>query len=282
MQGPQTAIVVGPKGEEIYTDKYGRVKVQFHWDRYGKSDENSSCWIRVSQGWAGKKWGIIYLPRIGQEVIVEFLEGDPDRPLITGSVYNDEQKVPYDLPAEKTKSAIKSNSSKGGVGFNEIRFEDAKGKEQIFIHGEHNLDLRVKNDTKERIYGNHHHIVGWEKDGAKGGDQREMVYQDKHLTVHRDQIEQIGGNMQLTVGGIDSGQGNQDIDVKGIKKELIEGDNSLHVKGVRKEAVDGDQSLTVGGSQQEKVGSNHELEAGKEIHLKAGTTLVLEAGTQLL
>jgi type VI secretion system secreted protein VgrG len=281
IQGPQTAIVVGPKGEEIHTDEYGRVKLQFHWDRHSKSDEKSSCWVRVSHASAGKGWGSINIPRMGQEVIVEFLEGDPDLPIITGCVYNKEQAVPYKLPDEKTKSTIKSNTSKGGEGFNEIRFEDAKGKEQVFIHGEHDMDVRVKNDTKERIYGNHHHIVGWEKDGAKGGDQREMVYQDKHLKVHRNQIEQIGDSMQLLIGGVDSGQGNQDIVLKGVKKESIEKDSNLHVKGKRNEKVDGDQSLTIGGKQQEKVGTNHALEAGQEIHLKAGMKVIIEAGMQL-
>ena len=117
-------IVTGPAGDEIYTDKYGRIKVQFHWDREGKYDENSSCWIRVNQGWAGKNWGHLAIPRIGQEVIVSFLNGNPDTPIVTGAVYNASQTVPYPLPAEQTKSTLKSNSSKGGGGFNEIRFED--------------------------------------------------------------------------------------------------------------------------------------------------------------
>lgn len=281
IQGPQTAVVVGPKGEEIYTDKYGRVKVQFHWDRQGKSDENSSCWIRVAQVWAGKKWGAVYIPRIGQEVVVEFLEGDPDQPLITGSVYNDEQKVPYDLPAEQTKSTLKSNSSKGGEGFNEIRFEDKKGKEQVFIHAERNMDVRVKNDEMERVIGNRHLIAGWEKDGSKGGDQREMVYQNKHLKVHRNHVEHIGGDMQLLIGGVDSGEGNQEIVLKGTKKESVEKDIHLHVKGKRNEQVDGDQSFTVGGSQQEKIGQKHAVDAGQEIHLKAGMKVIIEAGMQL-
>ena len=116
MQGPQTAIVVGPPGEEIYVDQYGRVKVQFHWDREGKYNEKSSCWMRVSQNWAGKRWGAMFTPRIGQEVIVDFLEGDPDQPIITGRVYNGNAMPPYELPAEKTKSTIKSDSSKGGGG----------------------------------------------------------------------------------------------------------------------------------------------------------------------
>ena len=281
VQGLQTAIVVGPAGEEIYTDKYGRVKVQFHWDRYGKADENSSRWIRVAQTWAGKKWGALCLPRIGQEVVVEFIEGDPDRPLITGSVYNDEQKVPYDLPAEKTKSTLKSNSSNGGDGFNELRLEDKKGEEQVFIHAERNMDVRVKNDSLERVIGSRHLITGCEKDGAKGGDQREMTYRDKHLKVHRNQIEHVGGDVQLLVGGVDSGQGNQDVALKGTKKESIGKDNHLHVKGKRNEKVDGDQSLIVGGNQQERVGRKHALEAGQEIHLKAGMKVVLEAGMQL-
>ncbi|TGN99633.1 hypothetical protein PN36_35405, partial [Candidatus Thiomargarita nelsonii] len=144
-------IVVGPKGEEIYTNEHGQVKVQFHWDRVGKMDEKSSCWIRVSQLWAGRSWGAMYIPRIGQEVIVDFIEGDPDRPIITGRVYHGTNKPPYPLPAEKTKSTIKSDSSKGGGGFNEIRFEDKKGKEQIFIHAEKDHDLRVKNDRREYI-----------------------------------------------------------------------------------------------------------------------------------
>ena len=281
VQGIQTAIVVGPKGEEIYTDKYGRVKVHFHWDRHDKEDENSSCWIRVAQASAGKKWGAMFIPRISQEVVVEFLEGDPDRPLITGCVYNEEQKVPYDLPAEMTKSTIKSNSTKGGEGFNEFRIEDKKGKEQIFVHAERNLDQRVKNDCMELVIHDRHLIVGAEKDGAKSGDQHEMVYQDKHLKVHRDHEEHIGGNMQLLVGGVDGGPGNQDIVLKGVKQELIEKDSHRHVKGACNEKVDGDQSLTVGGSQQEKVGQKHAVDAGQEIHLKAGMKVVLEAGMQL-
>lgn len=139
----------------------------------------------------------------------------------------------------------------------------------------------MKNDTKERFYGNHHHIVGWEKDGSKGGDLREMIYQDKHLKVHRNQVEHIGGDMQLLVGGGDSGQGNQDIILKGTKKESVEMDSHLQVKGKRAEKVGGDQSLTVGGSQQEKVGKKHAVDAGQEIHLKAGMKVILEAGAQL-
>lgn len=153
--GPQTAVVVGPQGEEIYVDEHGRIKVQFHWDRYGTNDENSSCWIRVAQTWAGKKWGTVIHPRLGHEVVVDFLEGDPDRPLITGSVYNGDNRPPYDLPANKTQSGTKSRSSKNGSAsnYNEIRIEDKKGEEEIHIHAERNLRTTVENDETRTVWG---------------------------------------------------------------------------------------------------------------------------------
>jgi type VI secretion system secreted protein VgrG len=148
VKGPQPAVVVGPSGEEIYTDKYGRVKVQFFWDRLGKNDENSSCWIRVAQSWAGKNWGVFFLPRIGQEVMVDFLEGDPDQPLVTGRVYNADQMPPYGLPDNMTQTVMKTRSSKGGStdNFNEITFEDKKGSEFIHIHAEKDMKREVEND----------------------------------------------------------------------------------------------------------------------------------------
>lgn len=286
--GTQSAYVVGPAGDEIFTDKYGRVKVNFHWDRSGQEHGDNSCWIRVAQVWAGKRWGASFWPRIGQEVIVAFEEGDPDQPIIIGSVYNPDQMAPYlgDGPDSKHRndnqvSGIKSNTTPGGQGFNEIRFDDTKDKQQLFLHAQRNLDITTLNDSLARNYGNRHQIVGSEKDGQKSGDQREMVYQDKHLKVHRNRIEQIGDSAQLLVGGIDSGQGNQDIVIMGTKKESVGKDDHLHVTGNRNEAVDGTQSLTVGGDQQEKVARNHALDAGMEIHLKSGLTLVLEAGVQL-
>jgi type VI secretion system secreted protein VgrG len=286
--GTQTAVVVGPSGKELFTDKYGRVKVQFHWDREGKNDADSSCWIRVGQVWAGKRWGASFWPRIGQEVIVDFLEGDPDQPIIVGGVYNAEQMPPYlgegldpKHKNDPNVSGIKSNTTLGGVGFNEIRFDDTKGKEQVFIHAERNLEMTTKSESLARTYANRHQIIGYEKDGSKGGDQREMVYQDKHLKIHRNQIEQIGDSMQLLVGGVDSGQGNQDIIIKGTKKESIAKDYSLKVTGSRKESVGGGQSLSVGGDQQEKIGKKHAVDAGQEIHLKGGMKVIIEAGVQL-
>lgn len=260
VQGPQTAVVVGPKGEEIYTDQYGRVKVQFHWDREGKRDENSSCWMRVSQVWAGKQWGAIHIPRIGQEVIVDFLEGDPDQPIVTGRVYNGASMPPYGLPDNRTLSGIKSRSSKegGAPNFNEIRFEDKKGQEQIVVHAERNMDEYVENDFMGQVDGN------------------------KHLHIKKDQVEKIEGNMLLAVGkGSNSSGGNLDVVIEKNKKELIEASSHLHVSGARKEKIDGDQSLTVGMNQQENVGMKHALDAGQEIHLKAGMKVIIEAGLQL-
>jgi type VI secretion system secreted protein VgrG len=285
--GTQTAVVVGPPGEEIFTDKYGRVKVQFHWDREGKNNADSSCWVRVGQLWAGRRWGASFWPRIGQEVIVDFLEGDPDQPIIVGSVYNADQMPPYlgDGPDPKHKkdnkvSGVKSCSTPGGGGYNEMRLDDTKGKEQVFIHAQRNADTRVLNDSMESVLHDRHLTVGGEKHGSKAGDQREMIYRDKHLKVHRNQIEQIGGNMELLVGGID-GDGNQDIVIQGYKKELIEKSDHLHVKGSRMETIGASQSLTVGGSQQEKIGKKHAMDVVEEVHIKCGMKVVIEAGVQL-
>ena len=238
IRGVQTAMVCGPSGEEIYTDQYGRVKVQFHWDRYSAADENSSCWIRVSQSWAGKRWGGIFMPRIGHEVIVEFEEGDPDRPMITGRVYNGTCMPPYDLPANATMSAVKSNSSKGGGGFNEIRFEDKKGEEQIFIHAEKNEDIRVKADRFEWTGNNRHLIVKKEK--------FEHVEENRHELIDLDHMEEIGV------------------------------DRHLKVKGKEVKEVIGTNSFTVGGDVIEVFKANHSEEVMQNYYLKtkAGTIVI--------
>ncbi|MCH8806993.1 MAG: type VI secretion system tip protein VgrG [Planctomycetes bacterium] len=191
VRGSQTAIVVGPKDEEIHTDKYGRIKVQFHWDRDRRFDESSSYWIRVSQGMAGAGYGMMFLPRVGQEVIVDFLEGNPDCPIITGRVYNNDHMPPYELPAEKTKSCIKTNSSKGGHGVNEIRFEDAKGKEHLLIHAQRSLHRRSR--------GNAYETVGCDRHVKVKRDKIETVERDKHVEVLRDQQEYIWGSMHYEV-----------------------------------------------------------------------------------
>ncbi|MFQ5506932.1 MAG: type VI secretion system Vgr family protein, partial [Planctomycetota bacterium] len=201
VQGPQTAIVVGPAGEEIWTDKYGRVKVQFHWDRYGESNENSSCWVRVAQVWAGKSWGGIQIPRINQEVLVEFLEGDPDRPIITGRVYNADHMPPYELPANQTQSGIKSRSTKGGSAenFNEIRMEDLKGSEVLYIHAEKDQSIVVENDQSISVGNDRTENIGNDRSLAVGGNKSESVEKNKTVGIAGNHSESIDGEMTLSV-----------------------------------------------------------------------------------
>jgi len=241
MHGPQTAVVTGNDGEEIWTDKYGRVKVLFPWDRR----KDDSCWVRVSQDWAGKNWGMINIPRIGQEVLVSFLDGDPDRPLITGRVYNADQMPPYPLPDNGTRSTFKTRSSKGGGtdNYNELRFEDKTGSEQIFLRGEKDLDIQIKNDAREQI-GN-----------------------DRSLVVKNDQKEQIGGDLH--------GQ------IQGSQFDDVSGDLHLHVGGALNQKTDQTISIEAGQNLYEKSGQNYAHQAGQTIHLKAGMTVVIEAGTEI-
>ena len=227
--GSQTAFVVGPPGEEIYTDKYGRIKVQFHWDRDGKVNEDSSCWMRVAQSWAGNKWGAMFIPRIGMEVLVQFLEGDPDQPIVTGCVYQPEAMPPYPLPDEKTKSTIKSNSSPGGGGFNELRFEDKKGDEQIFIHGEKDLDVRIKHDRKEIIKNDSHLIVE--------NDQFEKVEGDKHLIVNGNQNEKVNGSVSLKVGS--------NTEIKTGTKYAVDAGMEVHLKAGMKVVIEAGVQLSL-------------------------------------
>lgn len=238
----QTATVVGPEGEEIYTDKYGRVKVQFHWDREGEFDQGSSCWARVAQQWAGNQWGAMFIPRIGMEVLIHFLEGDPDQPIITGCVYNNDAMPPYSLPEEKTKSGIKSDSSLGGQGFNEWRFEDKKGSEQIFIHGEKDRDMRIKNDN------------------------REWVGNDQHMIIVSDLLEKVGASHHQAIGE------NQNVKIGGNHSLDVAGNESIKVSGTQTMDVSGDQGFK---------SSNHSTEAGQNIYIKAGMKVVIEAGAQL-
>jgi type VI secretion system secreted protein VgrG len=281
--GSQTAIVVGPPGEEIYTDKYGRVKVQFRWDRQGKNDANSSCWIRVCQPTAGNRWGSSFWPRIGQDVLVDFVHGDPDMPIIVGTVYNATQMPPYlgeGLDSKHTNdnkvSGFKTCSTMGGAGYNELRFDDTKGTEEIYIHGERNLDMRIEEDTHESVGNNRSMIVGdptskWDKTG----DQMEEIYRDKHLKIHRNQEEEIDGTLKLHIVG------DTDILNDADLKRTISGDEHSHVKGDRNQQVGGDTSLTVDGDQQEKISGDHLVEAMGEIYLKAGSNVTIEAGEMI-
>lgn len=255
VQGPQTAVVVGPKGEEIHVDKYGRVKVQFHWDRLGKKDANSSCWVRVAENWAGGGWGMLFHPRVGQEVVVDFLEGDPDRPLVTGRVYNANLMPPCTLPDHKTQSTIKTHSTPDGEAdnFNELRFEDRKGAEEIYFHAERDFKRVVENnDTLE---------VGFDK-------------KDRG-----DQVIKVFNNQSLHVGCKDAGEGSQTVEVwKNRTATVKTGDETVTVeKGNRRIIVDtGSDSLTIKkGNQTTKVELGASTtEAMQSIELKVGQSSI--------
>lgn len=262
--GPQTAIVVGPSGEEIWTDKYGRVKVQFHWDRYGTKDENSSCWVRVSQQWAGKQWGGIQIPRIGQEVIIEFLEGDPDRPIITGRVYNADNMPPYALPDNQTQSGVKSRSSKTGAAdnFNELRFEDLKDAEEVYFHAEKDFNRVVENNDTLK--------VGFDK-------------KDKG-----DQTIEIHNNQKLVIGNSESEDGSQTIEIwKDRSTTIKEGHDTLTInKGNRTETIEkGNETLTIKeGNRSDTIDKGNDTltitQGDQTVTITAGKN-VTEAGTSI-
>jgi type VI secretion system secreted protein VgrG len=275
IQGPQTAIVVGKAGEEILTDEFGRIKVQFHWDRYSPANENTPCWVRVAQSWAGKNWGSIFLPRIGQEVIVEFMDGNPDRPIVTGAVYNGESKPPYTLPDNATRSTIKSNSSKGGQGFNEFRFEDKKGSEQVFLHAEKDQDIRVKEVTKEWI-GKDRHLVVKE-------NQLELVEKDKHTHVKGDQLLKVEGNLGRTVAKNEVAKisGHDHLAVDGDYVRKIGGNLHEKITGNHHEKTTGEIHLTATGNADIKSSQNAAVVGDMNVHVKGGMVVVVEAGMQL-
>lgn len=246
IDGVQTAIVVGPEGEEIYTDKYGRVKAQFHWDRLGNRDENSSCWMRVATFWAGKNWGAIHIPRIGQEVIIDFEEGDVDRPIIVGSVYNAEQMPPFDLPGNKTQSGIVSRSSKGGnTGtFNQMRFEDAKGSEQVYLHAEKDLDIIVENNESRK--------VGNDRTKEVEHDESVTIKHDHKINIHNDDLETVGHNQTI----------------------LVRGDRSKQVNGDERVSISKDQTINIGKSLDAMIAVSETREAGTMIQLKVGESSI--------
>ncbi len=315
VEGPQTAIVVGPSGDEIHTDNYGRVMVQFHWDRYGMSDERSSCWVRVSQAWAGAKWGAMHIPRIGQEVIVDFLEGDPDRPIITGRVYNADNMPPYDLPANKTQSGIKSRSSKGGApsNFNEIRFEDKKGSEELHIQAEKDETKLVKNNQSSSIGADRSLSVGGNETVGIGKNRTETVGTDESVTIGSNQTFKVGANRTKTVGANETVSigANETVTVGAAaaetvgatktvtvatayqitvgaamnetvgaaKAEEIGGAKSVNVGAISSEIVGGNKSVNAGGSISESAGGGMTLSAGKDVSVTAGASLSAKAAT---
>jgi type VI secretion system secreted protein VgrG len=255
--GPQTATVVGTKGEEIWTDKYGRVKVQFHWDRVGAKDEKSSCWVRVSQAWAGANWGAMHIPRIGQEVIVDFLEGDPDRPIITGRVYNADNMPPYDLPANQTQSGIKSRSTKGGgpANFNELRFEDKKGAEQVYLHAEKDQLIEVENDETHEVGHDRKKDIKHDETTTVGNNRTESVTKDETISIGGNRTETVTKNETITITGnrTESVTGNETIAITGNRTETVTKNETVSITGARTLSVTKNDDTTVTGAQSVSV-----------------------------
>ena len=290
VQGPQTAVVVGPSGEEIHTDKYGRVKVQFHWDRLGKKNENSSCWVRVAHPWAGKNWGMVAIPRIGQEVIVDFLEGDPDQPIITGRVYNAEQMPPYELPANKTQTGILTRSSKGGsaANANELRFEDKKGSEQVYLHAEKNQDIEVENDETHWVGHDRKKTIDNDETTLVKHDRTETVGNNETITIGVNRTEKVGSNESITIGsnrtktvgasetasvvlqrthlvGVNETigvGGAQEIGIGAFQAVAVGAYQTINVGAYQSTNVGANQSNTIGTNQSTKVGANQSLDVG--------------------
>ena len=290
VQGPQTATVVGKDGEEIWTDKYGRVKVQFHWDRYGEENENSSCWVRVSHPWAGKNWGAVAIPRIGQEVIVSFIEGDPDQPIITGRVYNDDNMHPYELPANATQSGIKTRSSKEGTpdNFNEIRFEDKKGEEEVYIHAEKDQNNVVENDETTSVGNDRSETVGNDETISIGNNRTEDVGKNESITIGENRTESVGKNESISIGenrtedvgkneSISIGE-NRTVDVG--KNESISIGDSQTISIAKDQSEDIGEALTlnIGDKRTTQVAKDDVLDVGKNLTMVAGDQITLKTG----
>lgn len=263
--GPETATVVGPSGEEIHTDEHGRIKVQFHWEEEPKNDDTSSCWIRVRQNWAGPAWGFQFIPRIGMEVVVEFLSGNPDRPLVNGCVYNGVNAPPYALPDNKTQSGIKTTSV-GGGGHNELRFEDSSGSEEFYIHAQKDMNTVVLNDQTLD--------VGHDRSIAIGNNLTDAITKDKTITVGGNHKETISGNMDLTVSK------NQTITITQNVTETIDGKREQKISKTSKvsvilksdEIVGAMKSVKVGGLYSEQVGASRSITAVGAMTFTAGAS----------
>lgn len=293
--GTQTALVVGPSGEEVYVDSHARVKVQFYWDRYGKKNESSSCWVRVAQPWAGKGYGTAHIPRIGNEVVVEFLDGDPNRPLIIGSVYNAEQTPPFDLPGAGIQLGIKSRSSKGGGGHNEITVTDSKDGEQITIHGQYDMSTTVLHDQKTSVgndrtdsVGNDESIdvtnnrtrkVGNDETINIGNNRSKDVVADEKVSIGGNRSEKVGADESIEIGGSRSRNVliNDAISV-GVAQEItVVGAQAITV-GTQETTVGRNQGARVGGDRSAQVMKNDSLNVGKKLTIDAGDEIVIKTG----
>ena len=281
VQGCQTAVVVGPGGEEIYTDKYGRVKVQFFWDREGKKNENSSCWIRVSHPWAGQGWGSVSIPRIGQEVIVDFLEGDPDQPIIVGRVYNAEQMPPFGMPAGAVVSGVKSNSTKGGGGNNEISLNDTKGTELINIHAQFDQQKKVEHDERVNVGNDRTEGVGHDEKITIGNNRTEKVGVNESITIGSNRTESVGSNETISIGSnrTETVGANEMVTVAITRTHNVGVNDMLNVGAAQEITIGGLQALTIGVTRAKTIGTSETVGIGTSQTVGVGTSQTVNIGT---
>jgi len=272
--GSQTAVVVGPSSEEIYTDKFGRIKVHFFWDRLGKKDENSSCWIRVAQSWSGKKWGAQFLPRVGHEVLISFMEGDPDRPIVVGSVYNAEQMPAYDLPANKATSGIKTRSTKGAgtENYNELRFQDEKGKELFYLHAEKDQQEVIENDQTASVGNDQKIEIANDAVEDIGNDLTQTIKNNKTLSTEGEHAETIGKGLTLSVAK------DHTADIGSNQSVTVGKDLTESIGSGRNVDIGKDLTESVGGSHSEKVSKDYSVKA-KSITLDASSDITIKVGS---
>ncbi len=273
VDGMQTATVVGPSGEEIHTDEHGRIKVQFHWDRVGNRDDHSSCWLRVAQSWAGAGFGTLFIPRIGMEVLVAFLEGDPDRPLVVGCVYNGENRlaVEYELPRDKSKTLIRTNSTPGGSGYNELRFEDKAGSEEIFVHAQKDYNEVVENDHSTEVKKNQTNKVKVSQSESVGASQSLTVGGNRTKTVKQDETVTIEKNRTETV------KENETITIEGERTETVTKKQTITLEDEQEVTITGKDALTVNNDKADHVTGNYTVDADTQFKLtQGGTTMTLE------
>ncbi|RJG41553.1 type VI secretion system tip protein TssI/VgrG [Mesorhizobium sp. DCY119] len=296
IEGAQVAIVAGPSGEEIHPDQYGRIKLWFPWDRRAKKDGSDTCWVRVGQNWAGGGWGGQIIPRIGMEVMVAFVDGDPDRPLVTGIVPNPNNKVPYDLPANKTRSVFRTNTHKG-QGYNEISFEDDNGKEQLYIHAQKDHDVHVLNDTRERVENDRHQHVTRDKTSFVGGDHEEVISGNVSISVGQNKLtEYLVSRTQNIFGQFSDfmekmripdpfnfAKGNFQLFVEKNKSEIVHGGSS-EIVGVAKSTIVGNlmqttvgkkKSLIVRGRYDQDIGKVHNINVGEQFNIRVGPHILI-------
>jgi type VI secretion system secreted protein VgrG len=277
IHGAQTAVVVGPVGEKIHTDEHGRIKVQFFWDRLGKKDDKSSCWMRVSQIWAGPAWGAVFLPRIGHEVVITFLEGDPDRPLVVGSVYHGSNVPPYALPANKSRSTIKSDTVDASGGYNELRFEDAPGSEEVYFHAQKDSTIVVENDKNQSVKHDETLDVTNDRTKAIHHDQKERVDHDDTQEVGHDRSVKIENDSTLEVLGNRTDKVHKDDTetVLGKQTLAVTGDRTLTVGGAQSATIDGTRTLTVKGD------ATHAYQAALAVTVGAAFSQTIDAGATI-